>query len=115
MCAFDPNLNWVLQLLLRNEYCIILFICCVFFSVLFGVGEIEFYDGDLLIGECGKQGKMETGGKKTMGGHKNGRRSNRERKMALIQDVLRIFLKPCFHIMFPFFFHPSFWFVLQNH
>ncbi|CAJ1942761.1 unnamed protein product [Sphenostylis stenocarpa] len=33
------------------------------------------------------KGKMETGGKRTMGGHKNGRRSNRERKMALIQDV----------------------------
>ncbi|XP_027346937.1 uncharacterized protein LOC113858469 [Abrus precatorius] len=31
--------------------------------------------------------KMETGGSRTMGGHKNGRRSNRERKMALIQDV----------------------------
>jgi len=52
------------------------------------VGEIEFYYDDLLIGECGNQGKMETGGKKTMGGLKNGRRSNRERKMALIQDVL---------------------------
>ncbi|XP_047155351.1 uncharacterized protein LOC124826556 isoform X2 [Vigna umbellata] len=33
------------------------------------------------------KGKMENGGKRTMGGHKNGRRSNRERKMALIQDV----------------------------
>lgn len=88
MCAFDPNLNWVLQLLLRNEYFIILFIFCVYFSVLFRVGEIEFYYDDLLIGECGNQGKMETGGKKTMGGLKNGRRSNRERKMALIQDVL---------------------------
>ncbi|KAL5184360.1 hypothetical protein HKD37_17G048075 [Glycine soja] len=35
------------------------------------------------------KGKMETGGgKRAMGGgHKNGRRSNRERKMALIQDV----------------------------
>ncbi|KAK7386458.1 hypothetical protein VNO78_26697 [Psophocarpus tetragonolobus] len=33
------------------------------------------------------KGKMETGGKRTMGGHKNGRRSNRERKMALIEDV----------------------------
>jgi len=44
----------------------------------------------LFIGEFGKQGKMETGGgKRAMGGgHKNGRRSNRERKMALIQDVL---------------------------
>ncbi|XP_020221023.1 uncharacterized protein LOC109803760 isoform X1 [Cajanus cajan] len=34
-----------------------------------------------------KQGKMETGGKRTMGGLENGRRSNRERKMALLQDV----------------------------
>ncbi|KAH1202736.1 hypothetical protein GmHk_17G049133 [Glycine max] len=35
------------------------------------------------------KGKMETGGGKRAvgGGHKNGRRSNRERKMALIQDV----------------------------
>ncbi|KAL2333582.1 hypothetical protein Fmac_014795 [Flemingia macrophylla] len=33
------------------------------------------------------KGKMENGGKRTMGGLKNGRRSNRERKMALIQDV----------------------------
>nr|KYP62617.1 hypothetical protein KK1_017158 [Cajanus cajan] len=30
---------------------------------------------------------METGGKRTMGGLENGRRSNRERKMALLQDV----------------------------
>lgn len=50
--------------------------------------KIEFYVNDLFIGEWGKQGKMETGGKRTMSGHKNGRRSNRERKMALIQDVL---------------------------
>ncbi|KAK7263112.1 hypothetical protein RJT34_30697 [Clitoria ternatea] len=33
------------------------------------------------------KGKMETGANRTMSGHKNGRRSNRERKMALIQDV----------------------------
>ncbi|KAK7331104.1 hypothetical protein VNO77_25318 [Canavalia gladiata] len=33
------------------------------------------------------KGKMENGRSRTMGGQKNGRRSNRERKMALIQDV----------------------------
>jgi len=39
----------------------------------------------LFIVECGKQEKMEGGGSKGM---KNGRRSNREKKIALLQDVL---------------------------
>jgi hypothetical protein len=41
---------------------------------------------DLFIVECEKKEKMEGGGSKskTM---KNGRRSNRERKIALLQDV----------------------------
>lgn len=42
---------------------------------------------------CGKQEKMEgIRGNKAM--VKNGRRSNRERKMALIQDVFEIFNLP---------------------
>ncbi|XLR27469.1 hypothetical protein HN51_040749, partial [Arachis hypogaea] len=39
------------------------------------------------ISECAKQDRMESRGSKAMAAQKNGRRSNRERKMALIQDV----------------------------
>jgi hypothetical protein len=52
--------------------------------------KLKFCAMDLFIAEFAKQEKMEARGSRAMSGHKtvkNGRRSNRERKMALIQDV----------------------------
>lgn len=77
-----------------------------------------YYDNDFLfIGECGKQGKMETGGgKRAMGGgHKNGRRSNRERKMALIQDVtFESSPNPCYYYYIVFLFVLSFMLLVRS-
>lgn len=64
-----------------------LFIYAFFFSLpLLASFQIKFCVMDVFIVECAKQGKMEGGGNRTMAG---GRRSNnRERKMALLQDVI---------------------------